>query len=80
AGNECMTNGGADGWPIFVGAYGLLGAFYPDQAGLVEGLWTGDIKWNDDKTLELWRRYQVYAQDMLEPGVTGLGHNDATAR
>ena len=34
----CMTAGGADGWPIFVGAYGLLGAQYPDQAALVEGL------------------------------------------
>ena len=45
AGNECMTAGGADGWPIFVGAYGLLGATYPDQAALTEGLWTGSIKW-----------------------------------
>ena len=35
AGNECMTNGGADGWPVFVGTYGLLGALFPDQAGLV---------------------------------------------
>ena len=25
SGNECMTAGGADGWPIF-GTYGLLGA------------------------------------------------------
>ena len=31
----CMTAGGKDGWPIFVGAYGLIGAIYPDQAGLV---------------------------------------------
>jgi raffinose/stachyose/melibiose transport system substrate-binding protein len=37
-GNECMTLGGADGWPVFVGAYGLLGAFFPDQEALVEGL------------------------------------------
>ena len=27
----CMTAGGKDGWPIFVGAYGLTGALYPDQ-------------------------------------------------
>ncbi len=45
----CMTAGGKDGWPIFVGAYGLIGSIYPDQAGLVEGLWTGDITWNDAK-------------------------------
>jgi len=77
---NCMTAGGGDGWPIFVGSYGLLGAFYPDQAGLVEGLWTGDIKWNDETTLELWNRYQIYATEMLEPGVTGLAHDAAIAR
>ena len=80
AGNECMTVGGADGWPVFVGAYGLLGAYYPDQEGLVEGLWTGDIKWDDENTLELWERYKVYAQDMLESGVTGLSHDAGPAR
>jgi raffinose/stachyose/melibiose transport system substrate-binding protein len=77
---SCMTAGGADGWPIFVGAYGLLGSMYPDQEALVEGLWTGDIKWNDEKTLELWEKYQVYTQDMLEPGVTGLSHDATPAR
>jgi raffinose/stachyose/melibiose transport system substrate-binding protein len=80
AGNECMTVGGADGWPVFVGSYGLLGAFYPDQAALVEGLWTGTIRWNDENTLELWRRYQIYAQDLLEEGVTGIGHDAGPAR
>lgn len=80
SGNECMTAGGADGWPIFVGAYGLLGSFYPDQEGLVEGLWTGDIALNDDKTVELWERYQIYATEMLEEGVTGLAHDAAIIR
>ena len=37
-GIPCMTAGGKDGWPIFVGAYGLIGSVYPDQAALVEGL------------------------------------------
>ena len=77
---SCMTAGGADGWPIFVGAYGLLGSMYPDQEALVEGLWTGDIKWNDENTLELWEKYQVFTQDMLEPGVTGLSHDATPAR
>ena len=77
---SCMTVGGGDGWPVFVGAYGLLGSFYPDQAGLVEGLWTGDIKWNDATTLELWNRFQIYSQDMLEDGVTGLSHDAGPAR
>ncbi|MCA9923569.1 MAG: extracellular solute-binding protein, partial [Anaerolineales bacterium] len=80
AGYSCMTAGGGDGWPIFVGAYGLLGAEYPDQAALVEGLWTGTIKWNDDKGIELFERYQTYATQMLEPGVTGLAHDAAIAR
>ncbi len=53
---------------------------YPDQEALVEGLWTGDIKWNDENTLELWEKYQVYTQDMLEPGVTGLSHDATPAR
>ena len=80
SGNECMTVGGRDGWPLFVGASGLLGAAFPDQAGLVEGLWTGDIKWNEGEGLELIEKFQVYTTDMLEAGVTGLGHDEATGR
>jgi raffinose/stachyose/melibiose transport system substrate-binding protein len=80
SGNECMTTGAADSWPLFVGAYGLLGSLFPDQEALVEGLWTGTIKWDDPATLMLWERYQTYAQDFLESGVTGLGHDAATFR
>lgn len=80
SGNSCMTLGGADGWPIFVGSYGLLGSAFPDQEALAEGLWTGDIKWNEGAGLELIEKFQVYATDMLEPGVTGLGHDEATGR
>jgi raffinose/stachyose/melibiose transport system substrate-binding protein len=76
----CMTAGGKDGWPIFVGAYGLIGAMYPDQAALVEGLWTGSIKWNDAKALEMWDRMQVYAQDMMEPGASGIAGDAAPGR
>lgn len=77
---ECMTVGGADGWPVFVGSYGLLGAYYPDQEAYAQGLWTGDTAWNDATTLDLFSRYQVYAQDMLEEGVTGLAHDAGPAR
>ena len=80
SGNFCMTLGGADGWPIFVGAYGLLGAAFPDQAAFAEGLWTGDVKWNEGDGLALMEKFQTFTQEMLEPGVTGLGHNEATAR
>lgn len=80
AGIPCMTAGGKDGWPIFVGAYGLLGSVYPDQAALVQGLWEGTIKWNDAKSLEMWQRMKVYAQDMMEPGASGIAGDAAPGR
>ncbi len=76
----CMTAGGKDGWPIFVGAYGLIGSIYPDQAALVEGLWTGDIKWNDEKSIEMWEKMKVYAQDMMEEGASGIAGDAAPGR
>jgi raffinose/stachyose/melibiose transport system substrate-binding protein len=76
----CMTAGGKDGWPIFVGAYGLIGATYPDQAALVEGLWTGTIKWNDAKSLGMWEKMQVYARDMMEEGASGIAGDAAPGR
>jgi raffinose/stachyose/melibiose transport system substrate-binding protein len=73
AGFKCSIAGGADGWPIFVGTYGLLGALYPDQGALVEGLWTGDVTWNDEQGLELFNRYAAYAAnlDAESAGLTG---------
>ncbi len=76
----CMTAGGKDGWPIFVGAYGLIGALYPDQAALVEGLWTGTITWNDEQALEMWAKMQVYARDMIESGASGIAGDAAPGR
>ena len=80
AGYSCMTVGGGDGWPVFVGSYGLLGSFYPDQEALAEGLWTGTAAWNDETSQVLFERFKVYAQDMLEDGVTGLSHDAGPAR
>jgi raffinose/stachyose/melibiose transport system substrate-binding protein len=79
AGNSCMTLGGADNWPIFVGSFGLLGAFFPDPEDLVEGLWTGEVKYTDEKSLELLSRYQTYVE-YLEDGVTGIAHDAGPAR
>jgi len=76
----CMTAGGKDGWPIFVGAYGLIGSIYPDQEALVEGLWTGSIKWNDAKSMEMWDKMKVYAQDMMEEGASGIAGDAAPGR
>lgn len=77
---SCMTAGGKDGWPIFVGAYGMIGAEYPDQAALVEGLWNGTIKWNDAKSLGMWEKMKVYAQDMMEAGASGIAGDAAPGR
>jgi raffinose/stachyose/melibiose transport system substrate-binding protein len=76
----CMTAGGADGWPIFVGAYGLLGSLFPDQAAYVEGLWTGAITFNDEQSLVMWERMQVYARDMMERGASGIPGDAAPGR
>jgi raffinose/stachyose/melibiose transport system substrate-binding protein len=76
----CMTAGGKDGWPIFVGAYGLLGAAYPDQAALVKGLWDGSIKYTDPQFVELLKKTQIYDRDMMESGASGLAADAAPGR
>jgi raffinose/stachyose/melibiose transport system substrate-binding protein len=47
---------------------------------LVEGLWTGDITWNDATSLEMWEKMKVYAQDMMEPGASGIAGDAAPGR
>jgi len=79
-GISCMTAGGADSWPVFVGAYGLQGALFPDPAAYVEGLWTGDIQFNDEENLVMWERLQTYASEMIEPGASGLSADAAPGR
>jgi raffinose/stachyose/melibiose transport system substrate-binding protein len=74
-----MIAGGQDGWPVHVGSYGILGALYPDQAALVEGLWTGTAKWNDEKGLDLFNRYATYAS-LLSDESAGLTGDSAAQR
>jgi raffinose/stachyose/melibiose transport system substrate-binding protein len=76
----CMTAGGKDGWPIFVGAYGLLGSYYPDQLGLAKGLWDGSIKYTDPKFVELLGKYKVYDGTMMEAGASGIAGDAAPGR
>jgi raffinose/stachyose/melibiose transport system substrate-binding protein len=76
----CMTAGGKDGWPIFVGAYGLAGATYPDQAALVQGLWEGTIKYTDQAFVDMLAKYQIYDRDMMESGASGLAGDAAPGR
>jgi len=76
----CMTAGGKDGWPVFVGAYGLAGAAFPDQAALVEGLWTGSTKWTDSSMAGLFEKYQTYSGEMMEDGASGIAGDAAPGR
>jgi raffinose/stachyose/melibiose transport system substrate-binding protein len=79
AGSKCMIAGGQDAWPVFVGSYGLLGALYPDQQALVEGLWTGDAAWNDEQGTELFEKYAAYA-GLLDAESAGLTGDSAAQR
>ena len=79
AGYKCMIAGGQDGWPVHVGSYGLLGALYPDQEALAEGLWTGDKAWNDEEGLELFDRFATYAS-LLDAESAGLTGDSAASR
>jgi raffinose/stachyose/melibiose transport system substrate-binding protein len=76
----CMTAGGKDGWPVFVGAFGLGGSFQPDQAALVESLWSGTVKWTDASMADLFKKYQVYDRDMMEQGASGIAGDAAPGR
>jgi raffinose/stachyose/melibiose transport system substrate-binding protein len=76
----CMTAGGKDGWPVFVGAFGLGGSYQPDQAALVESLWSGTVKWTDASMADLFKKYQVYDRDMMEQGASGIAGDAAPGR
>jgi raffinose/stachyose/melibiose transport system substrate-binding protein len=80
AGVGCMTAGGKDQWPIFVGAYGLVGSAFPDQAAAVEAIWTGEMKYTDPEWLDLLAKYQVYNRDMIEAGAGGIPADGAPGR
>ncbi len=75
-----MTAGGKDTWPVLVAGYGILLSAYPDQAALVKGLWTGTIKWNDARSVDMWKKMQVLARDMIEPGASGISFDAAPGR
>ncbi len=75
----CMTSGGKDVWPLQVAGYGILESYYPDQAALVKGLWTGTIKFNDAKSMQVWQRFQQMLT-FMEPGVSGIDYTSAPGR
>jgi raffinose/stachyose/melibiose transport system substrate-binding protein len=76
----CITAGGQDGWPIFVTGYGIVGNSFPDAAAYVQGLWDGSIKFNDPANLAMWEQLRILAQQMIEPGATGITADGAAGR
>mgnify|MGYP001814476843 CR=1 FL=1 len=80
AGIPCMSVGGKDQWPVFVGSYGLMGANYPDQAAAVESIWTREAQYTDQDWLDLMAKYQIYSRDMIEPGAGGIPADGAPGR
>ena len=72
--------GGQDGWPIFVTGYGIVGNAFPDAAAYVQGLWDGTIKYNDEADLAMWEQLRILAQQMIEPGATGIAADGAPGR
>ena len=76
----CITAGGQDGWPIFVTGYGIVGNAFPDAAAYVQGLWEGTTKYNDEANLAMWEQLRILAQQMIEPGATGITGDGAPGR
>ena len=59
---------------------GLLGSTFPDQPGLVKGLWDGSIKYTDPTWLDLLKKYHIYDRDMMEAGASGVAADGAPGR
>lgn len=75
-----MTAGGKDIWPIgAVADSGLLLSQYPDPKALVEGLWTGKIKFTDPASETFFARGAQYLS-YFEKGVNQIDYATAPGR
>ncbi len=75
-----MTAGGKDVWPIgAVADSGLLVGQYPDQKALVEGIWTGKIKFTDPASQTYFSRGAQFL-NYFEKGVNQIDYNTAPGR
>jgi raffinose/stachyose/melibiose transport system substrate-binding protein len=81
AGVSCMTAGGKDGWPIFVGR--LRAGSAHSTPTRPNWLRTSGPATPPGTMLRRWRcgiRMQVYAQDMMEDGASGIAGDAAPGR
>ncbi|HEX2911735.1 MAG TPA: extracellular solute-binding protein [Chloroflexia bacterium] len=75
-----LTAGGKDVWPVSpVADSGLLLSMYPDQKALVEGLWTGKIKFNDPTAQTYFERGAKYLS-YFEKGINQIDYQTAPGR
>lgn len=75
----CMTSGGKDVWPLMVAGWGVEQAIYPDSQQIMADLWSGKAKFNDEKSMEVWKKMQQLLT-FMEPGVTGIDNTAAPGR
>ncbi|NJD01543.1 MAG: extracellular solute-binding protein [Ruminiclostridium sp.] len=74
-----MTAGGKDVWPIAMMWSGFVNAFEPDPNAFAKGLWTGERKFNDPKTLIMFDRMAEFAS-YFEEGVTSVDYASVIGR
>lgn len=71
-----LTCGIADGWPQTMFFNGIVSATEEDAQKYVEQLWTGERKWNDEKSMENWNRI-VEVTPYWEENVSNVDCNTA---
>jgi len=75
-----ITVGGADSWPLTsVGVSAMVGAFEKDLNEYAKGLWTGTRKLNDERSMQLWKRFEQLV-GWLEPNCMAISYGDAPGR
>jgi raffinose/stachyose/melibiose transport system substrate-binding protein len=74
-----MTVGGADGWPYTMLVNDIVASVEDDNAALARGLWSGERKFTDTKSMEIFRRLEFLNQN-FETGFTAITYSSAPGR
>lgn len=74
-----MTLAGKDIWPLTLPVQAIIGCLFPDQEKLIKGLWTGDIKYTDPQTVEVFKRTQKL-MNYFEEGFQGVDYLTIASR
>lgn len=67
--------GAKDGWPLNLAVFGLQSSLL-DQQAVIQGLWTGKVKFTDPQMVEVLTRMQKIMQ-YTQDNFTGLDYNTA---